>query len=95
MSVIKKPIISEKAMGQSDKDGVYTFAVDTRVNKLQIKAAVEEAYGVTVEDVRTMIYSPKISSKNTKKGVRVGKTNKVKKAIVKVVGGDTIDIFAN
>ena len=81
MSVIIKPIISEKANSQSELSGVYTFLVDT-------------AYSVKVEDVRTMIYAPKVSSKYTKKGLQVGKTNKLKKALVQLVEGETIDIFA-
>lgn len=95
MSVIIKPIISEKAMTQSEQSGVYTFLVDPRANKIQIKQAVEEAYGVTVADVRTMIYAPKLSEKYTKKGLQVGKTNKTKKALVQVAEGESIDVFAN
>ena len=67
MSVIIKPIISEKANSQSELSGVYTFLVDTKANKIQIKQAVEAAYSVKVEDVRTMIYAPKVSAKYTKK----------------------------
>lgn len=94
MSVIIKPIISEKANSQSELSGVYTFLVDTKANKIQIKQAVEAAYSVKVEDVRTTIYAPKVSSKYTKKGLQVGKTNKLKKALVQLVEGETIDIFA-
>lgn len=94
MSVIIKPIISEKANSQAELSGVYTFLVDTRANKIQIKHAVEAAYSVKVADVRTMIYAPKVSTKNTKKGLQVGKTNKLKKALVELVEGETIDIFA-
>ena len=94
MSLIIKPIISEKANSQSELSGVYTFLVDTKANKIQIKQAVEAAYSVKVEDVRTMIYAPKVSSKYTKKGLQVGKTNKLKKALVQLVEGETIDIFA-
>lgn len=95
MSVIIKPIISEKATGLSDLRGVYTFLVDTRVNKIQIKQEIEKAYGVKVQDVRTMIYAPKVSSKNTKKGLQVGKTNKLKKAMVQLAQGEMIDLFSN
>jgi large subunit ribosomal protein L23 len=68
--------------------------VDPRANKIQIKKAVETTYGVKVADVRTMIYAPKVSSKYTKKGLQVGKTNKLKKAIITLVEGEVIDIFA-
>jgi len=94
MSVIIKPVVSEKATNQSDFQDVYTFLVDTNANKIQIKQAVEEAYDVKVKDVRTMIYAPKVSKKYTKKGLQVGKTNKLKKALVKLVSGESIDIFA-
>ncbi|RQP15096.1 MAG: 50S ribosomal protein L23 [Chryseobacterium sp.] len=94
MSVIIKPIISEKATSQADLNGVYSFLVNTGANKIQIKAAIEEVYGVKVEDVRTMIYAPKVSSKYTKKGLQVGKTNKLKKAVVQVAEGESIDVFA-
>lgn len=94
MSIIIKPIISEKATTQSDLRGVYTFLVNTKSNKIQIKQAVEAAYGVKVEDVRTMIYAPKVSSKYTKKGLQVGKTNKLKKALIQLAEGESIDIFA-
>lgn len=94
MSVIIKPIISEKASNLSDLRGVYSFLVDTKANKIQIKQAVEEAYSVKVADVRTMIYAPKVSAKYTKKGLQVGKTNKLKKAMVQLVEGEFIDVFA-
>lgn len=95
MSIIIKPIISEKATYLTDLRGQYSFLVDTRANKIQIKNAVQEAYGVKVANVRTMIYAPKISSKYTKKGLQVGKTNKLKKAVIELQAGEVIDVFAN
>lgn len=94
MSVIIKPIISEKATNLSDLRGVYSFLVDTKANKIEIKKAVEEAYSVKVADVRTMIYAPKVSAKYTKKGLQVGKTNKLKKALIQLSEGEVIDIFS-
>ena len=94
MSVIIKPVISEKANYLTDLRGAYSFLVDTKANKIEIKKAIEEAYGVKVADVRTMIYAPKISAKYTKKGLRIGKTNKLKKAVVTLVEGEVIDIFS-
>jgi ribosomal protein L23 len=95
MSIIIKPIISEKATYLTDLRGQYSFLVDTKANKIQIKNAVEEAYGVKVANVRTMIYAPKVSMKYTKKGLQVGKTNKLKKAIIELQAGEVIDVFAN
>jgi large subunit ribosomal protein L23 len=94
MSIIIKPIISEKANYLTDLRGAYSFLVNPKANKIQIRKAIEVAYGVKVSDVRTMIYAPKVSSKNTKKGLQVGKTNKLKKAVVSLVEGEVIDIFA-
>lgn len=94
MSVIIKPVISEKANYLSDLRGAYSFLVNTKANKIQIKSAIESAYGVKVADVRTMIYAPKVSAKHTKKGLQVGKTNKLKKAVVTLVEGEVIDIFS-
>ena len=64
-------------------------------NKLQIKEAVETAYGVTVEKVRTMNYGPKRRTRFTKTGVQKGKTVARKKAIVDVAEGDIIDFYSN
>jgi len=94
MSIIIKPVISEKANYLTDLRGTYSFLVDTKANKIQIKKAVEAAYGVKVADVNTMIYAPRVSSKYTKKGLQVGKTNKLKKAVIKLAEGEVIDIFA-
>lgn len=94
MSLIIKPVISEKANYLTDLRGAYSFLVQPKANKIQIKNAVEQAYGVKVADVRTMIYAPKVSSKYTKKGLQVGKTNKLKKAVITLAEGEVIDIFA-
>ena len=94
MSVIIKPVISEKANYLTDLRGAYSFLVDTKANKIQIKNAVEEAYGVKVADVRTMIYAPKVSAKYTKKELPVGKTNKIKNAVITLAEGEVIDIFS-
>lgn len=94
MSVIIKPVISEKANYLTDLRGTYSFLVNPKANKIEIKKAVEAAYGVKVADVNTIIYAPKVSSKYTKKGLQVGKTNKLKKAVIKLAEGEVIDIFA-
>lgn len=74
----------------------YGFVVDLKANKIQIKNAVEQAYGgVSVKNVRTMIYGPKRKTRHTKTGVQHGKTNSYKKAIIDVVEGDIIDFYNN
>ena len=94
MSLIIKPVISEKANYLTDLRGAYSFLVAPKANKIQIKGAIEAAYGVKVADVRTMIYAPKVSAKYTKKGLQVGKTNKLKKAVVTLAEGEVLDIFS-
>ncbi|QLE00552.1 50S ribosomal protein L23 [Galbibacter sp. BG1] len=95
MSVLIKPIITEKATADSELNNRYGFIVDPKANKLQIKDAVEAAYGVSVEKVRTMNYGPKRSTRYTKTGIQHGKTNAVKKAVVQVAEGDIIDFYNN
>ena len=58
MSVLIRPIITEKMTSDSELYNRYGFVVDPSANKLQIKEAVEAAYGVSVTSVRTMNYGP-------------------------------------
>jgi len=95
MSIIIKPIITEKATSDSELNNRYTFLVDTKANKIEIKKAVENSYGVNVNKVRTMNYGPDRKTKHTKTGVQHGKTNALKKAIVQIVDGDVIDFYSN
>lgn len=94
MSIILRPVISEKATNSSELLGQYSFYVDTKANKLEIKKAIEEAYGVDVVKVSTMVSAPKVKTRYTKTGLQVGKTNKMKKAIVHVAEGQEIDLFS-
>lgn len=95
MSIIISPIVSEKATSQSEKLNRYSFTVDKTANKLEIKKAVEQNYGVTVEAVNTVRYQGKIKTRNTTKGLAVGRTNSYKKAIVTLKQGEVIDLFGN
>ncbi len=95
MSILIKPIITEKATKMSEDENRYTFEVDRNANKLQIKDAVESVYGVSVTKVRTMNVRPDRTTKYTKSGVVTGKTSAYKKAIVQVAEGETIDLYAN
>lgn len=95
MSVLIKPIITEKMTSDSELYNRYGFIVNPNANKLQIKEAVETAYGVSVEKVRTMNYGPSRKTRYTKTGVQHGKTNAYKKAIVEVAEGDVIDYYSN
>ena len=95
MSVLIKPIITEKMTSDSELYNRYGFIVDPAANKLQIKEAVEAAYGVSVTKVRTMNYGPSRRTRYTKTGLQQGKTNAYKKAIVDVEDGDIIDFYSN
>ncbi len=96
MGIIIKPIVTEKQTKISDKmANRYGFRVTPDANKLQIKAAIEEMYGVTVVSVNTMNYSGKTKSRYTKSGVINGKESSFKKAIVTLKEGDAIDFFSN
>jgi large subunit ribosomal protein L23 len=92
--VLVKPILSEKANQLSEKSRVYSFKVARFANKLEIKKAVEDFYGVTVEDVRTAVAPAKAKSRMTKAGVISGRKPSYKKAFVTVGEGDTIDLYS-
>jgi len=95
MSVLIKPIITEKATLGSELHNRYTFLVHPKANKVEIKKAVEAAYGVNVEKVRTLNRGPERKTRYTKTGIQKGKTNATKKAIVQVAEGDAIDFYNN
>jgi len=69
--------------------------VHPKANKVEIKKAVEAAYGVNVEKVRTLNSGPVRKMRYTKTGIQKGKTNATKKAIVQVAEGDAIDFYSN
>ncbi len=95
MNILIKPIITEKATNDSELNNRYSFQVNTKANKVEIKKAVEAAYGVSVEKVRTINVRPDRKTRHTKTGIQHGKTNAVKKAIVQLAEGETIDLYAN
>lgn len=95
MDILHKPIITEKMTNLGEKLNRYGFIVDRRANKVQIKKAIEEMYGVTVESVNTMRYGGKNKSRFTKTGLIAGKTNAFKKAVVALADGEKIDFYSN
>lgn len=86
--IIKSPIITEKSAGLAQKQNTITFSVDTNANKTQIKQAIEKIFDVKVESVNTINVKPK----KKRVGRYEGKTNKVKKAIVKLQEGSSIEL---
>ena len=95
MEILIKPIVTEKLTAQGEKLNRYGFIVDREANKLEIKAAVEQKYGVTVADVNTVNYHGKKKSRYTKAGILSGRMNHFKKAFVTLEGDDKIDFYAN
>jgi len=93
--VLIKPILTEKANAQQEKLKRYAFKVNRRANKLEIKKAVEEFYGVSVVDVNTLVVPGKNKTKFTKAGFVKGVRPAYKKALVTLAEGDTIDLYAN
>lgn len=94
MGIIKRPIITEKMTSLGEERGQYGFIVEEKANKIEIKKAVEEMYGVTVETVNTMRYAGK-KKRNKKTYMFDGRTSSFKKAIVAVKEGDVIDFYSN
>ncbi|MGR7813485.1 50S ribosomal protein L23 [Lacinutrix undariae] len=95
MNILIKPIITEKATTNSELNNCFSFQVNKKANKVEIKKAVEAAYGVSVEKVRTINVRPDRSTKFTKTGIQHGKTNAVKKALVQLAEGEVIDLYTN
>ncbi len=91
--VLIRPVITEKVNIQMEKSGRYTFVIDKRANKLEVKKAIEEFYGVKVADVNTAVVPAKAKSRMTKSGVLSGRKHGYKKAIVTLAAGDSIDLF--
>jgi large subunit ribosomal protein L23 len=87
--VIIRPVISEKSYNLIENEGQYTFQVDQRANKNQIKRAVENAFDVSVAKVNTT----NVKSKPKRQGLTRGRTSTWKKAVVKLVEGDRIELF--
>lgn len=92
--ILIRPRITEKANAQMEKQNRYTFVVDKRSNKLEIKTAVEEFYNVKVQDVHTVVVPAKSKSRFTKAGFISGRKPSYKKAIVTLEEGENIDLFA-
>jgi len=91
--ILIRPLITEKADKLSESLGQYTFLVNKKANKVEIKKAVEEWFNVEVEAVRTAIMPSKSKVRNTKSGIQRGRVSSYKKAMVTLAEGDEIDFF--
>ena len=88
--VIIKPVVSEKSYGLLD-EGAYTFIVNPEANKIQIRQAVEEIFGVRVAKVNTM--NRKGKRKRNRRSFTFGTRPDTKRAVITLVEGDRIDLF--
>ena len=91
--ILIKPILTEKANAQQESLRRYAFKVNRRANKLEIKNAVEQFYGVNVLEVNTLVVPGKNKTRSTKSGIISGIKSGYKKALVTVAEGETIDLY--
>lgn len=87
--VLKRPVVTEKSNHLREAANQYAFEVDDHANKIEIRKAVEETFGVQVASVRTLVVHGK--KKRFRKGY--GKKPNWKKAVVTLREGQTIDVF--
>mgnify|MGYP001247684097 CR=1 FL=1 len=95
MSILIKPIITEKANNDSELNNRYTFQVEKTANKVEIKKVIESTYGVKVVKVRTINVRSDRRVRYTKAGIQLGKSNAIKKAIIQLEEGESIDLYSN
>lgn len=87
--VIIRPVVTEASAMLQEERQTYTFIVAKDSNKIEIRNAVQQLFGVTVEDVRTANYP----GKTRRVGRSTGRKPGYKKALVKLAEGDSIDVY--
>ena len=87
--IILSPVVSEKSYDLIEHNNTYTFVVDPRANKTEIKQAVQSIFGVTVTRVNTQNRKGKLK----RTGYVMGKRKDIKRALVTLASGDEIDLF--
>ncbi len=92
-TILVKPIITEKSSTLMEESNQYTFLVNKKAKKPEIKKAVEELYEVKVDSVNTIIVPSKKKVRNTRSGLQRGSKASYKKAIVKLAYGEEIDLY--
>ena len=95
MEILLRPIVTEKMTSQGEVLNRYGFIVDRKANKIEIKKAVEEMYGVTVDSVNTLLNAGKVKTRFTKQGLIKGRKAVEKKAIITLKEGEKIDFYSN
>ena len=91
-NVLIRPVVSEKSYGLMDEN-VYVFVVDPAATKIDVRHAVEQAFGVRVVNVNTL--NRKGKTKKNRKNNTIGHRSDTKRAIVTLHEGDSIDLFEN
>ncbi len=94
-TILVKPIITEKSEMLSEKMAQYSFVVHRRANKIEIRNAIEKAYGVNVVSVNTMVMPGKAKNRNTRSGMVKGRVSSFKKAIITLVDGEVLDLYGD
>ena len=92
-TVLRRPLLTEKALNLQERNRQYAFEVLRDANKIEIKYAVETKFDVTVEGVRTVVVKGKRKRMNTRRGLTFGKRSTWKKAVVTLKEGDKIELF--
>lgn len=93
--ILIKPLITEKAETLSEALNKYSFVVARKANKVEIRKAVENMYGVNVTSVNTAVMPGKAKNRTTKSGVLKGRVAAYKKAVVTLADGEEIDFFGD
>jgi large subunit ribosomal protein L23 len=92
--ILIKPIITEKAELLSESRNKYSFVVKKDANKVEIRKAVEAMYNVNVVAVNTIITPGKVKIRGTRGGQQKGRISPVKKAVITIEAGETIDFYS-
>ncbi len=94
-TILIRPIITEKAETLSENFNQYSFVVERKANKIEIKNAVEKLYSVNVSSVNTIVMPAKAKNRNTRSGIVKGHISAYKKAVVTLADGEEIDFFGD
>lgn len=94
-NIIRRPILTEKILKLQEDQSKYAFEVDVDATKIDIKRAVEKKFDVAVLNVRTINVKGKRKQMNTRRGITHGKRPDVKRAVVTLRKGDSIDFFGS
>lgn len=94
-TILIKPIITEKAEQLSEQLNQYSFVVNRKSSKIEIKNAVQKMYDVKVASVNTAIMPAKTKNRNTKSGLIRGNVSAYKKAVITLAEGQEIDFFGD